>query len=391
MTPATSAWLHSTAALAELAPILPGLTAAYLPGLLNPQSPHRLLGVFEGAALQLVYAYSVNPQHRIMRLAFASPVRPDIAQTALVETLPSLVDQVLAQPSVAKISVQLRASSARPLAALLPHNRHFIVEGRLRQEWNNPLQGFEDVWVASAFADPALRPAPGQYWPQGQARPQGLDDFWADWPATAAPVPAPPVPAEQRLPLPIHTPHLELRPLRARDASEDILQWFAHPQILASMNLARMPTTVDGLRALFASYDQRRQMLIGVVQPHDGQVLGFYSLTIHAAQHNGLLALCMAPGAADRVQLIIETIEPLVDAALQTYQLHKITGNVLGGNRRMLFMFARNETFVLEALLRQECLAPDGSRADALVFSAFGDKRLRPPQGHVTPSTTPCG
>jgi hypothetical protein len=57
-----------------------------------------------------------------------------------------------------------------------------------------------------------------------------------------------------------------------------------------------------------------------------------------------------------------------------------VSAHVHTRNLRMVYNFANNLRFVFELCLRDECLMPDGRRADMYVFSSF-----RPTVGPQSP------
>ncbi len=364
-------------ALASLNTAVPLTSAQQIPAALA--RPHvQVWGVLMGGQLQAVYVCSDHAQHHVTRIAYAAlPQASGLG--CLRHTFSQLTDKLLSA-GAPKLTVHLLASSMRHVWPLFHLNQRFIVEGRLRQEWQPALGRHEDVFILSALAHEGT-PAPGSLWLNASAQAAG-HRFFSDW---ATPPPVTPLSKDPaRGSTFVDTADYRLRTLTAKDANDTLVHWLNSPQLMGSMNLPLFTFSLPSVRALLASYDRNLNQFIGVFKQASDELIGFYTVLVNEQAQHAHLALCIYPGEAAASRTMVDTIAPLTKNYFERFPIQKITGSVLVSNRRMMLGLLYNDTFLLEAVLRQECVGEQG-RLDVMVFSMFRDPALHPALGELVP------
>ncbi|WP_312526830.1 GNAT family protein [Comamonas sp.] len=370
-------WLGSEAR-ASLGTVIPLTGGEQMPAILA-RADVRAWAVEVAGQWQGVYLCADNVQHRVTRVAWAA--LPGAAGLALLErSFAQLTDQLLSGGSE-KVTVQLLASACRRLWPLLRRNTRFFLEGRLRQQWQPGLQRYEDLFILSALAQADMRPQRGSLWLSEHARASG-QRFFGRW--AALPPSAPLAESTARGSTLIDTPPYQLRTLGTKDVNDRLVEFLNAPELAASMNLPRFRFTLASARALLASFDRHLHQFIGIFRQETAELIGFYTVSVNEAARHAHLALGIHPAQAAASHTMVDTITPLTDSYFQRFAIEKITGNVLVSNRRMLLTLAHNYTFLLEAVLRQECVVGN-NRQDVVVFSTFRDRSLRPQRGSFSP------
>lgn len=370
--PSDWSWLRPET-LASLNMAFPLSTADQIPKLLT-QSGIQFWGINVDGRLRALYLCSNHLQHQVTRIAFiALPHARGLK--LLTQTFGQLADRLLSASSP-KLSVYLLGCEVRRLWPLLRVNRHFFLEGRLRQVWHPALQRNEDVFVLSALGC-GSKPPYGSLWLNASAK--ASRRFFSSWTVDQSITNLPERPA--RGSTLVDASGYQLRTLTAKDANETLVHWLNSPRLISSMNLPRFNYSLASVRALLASFDRQYNQFIGVYRHGSDQLIGFYTVLVDERARHAQLALCVYPVDVPAVRIMVDTITPLTDSFFERFAIQKITGNVLVTNRRMLLSLSYNFTFLLEAVLRQECEG-DHSRIDVAVFSTFRDHDLRPKTGH---------
>lgn len=338
----------------------------------------QMWGVRVAGQLQAVYVCSEHAQHHVTRIAYAS--RHDGSGLRLLEQTFAQLVELLLSAGAHKVSVHLFAGAIRRLWPLFRLNKRFLLEGRLRQEWQPALQRNEDVFILSALADEGMQPVAGSLWLSAHARTSG-QRFFNSWAESQISTPLPEIPPRGRTL--VDTAEYQLRTLTAKDANDILVHLLNCPQLVGSMNLPRFTFNLPSARALLASFDRDFNQFIGVFKRASGELIGFYTVLVNEHARHAHLALGINPSETAASRIMVDTITPLTDSYFERFAIQKITGNVLVSNRRMLLSLPHNYTFLFEAVLRQECVSEQG-RLDVVVFSTFRDSALRPTLGKIT-------
>ncbi len=375
--PADWSWVGPES-LASLNTAVPLAEANQVPTLLTRPGV-EVWGVYVAGRLQAMYICSDHAQHHVTRIAYASaPQAPGL--WLLQHTFMQLTETLLSA-GAQKLSVHLFAGAIRRIWPLFRLNKRFFLEGRLRQEWQPALQRNEDVFIVSAVDGEGMRPESGTLWLNSHARSSG-QRFFSSWAnsQTSALLPE----TNSRGSTLVDTAEYQLRTLAAKDVNETLVRLLNSPQLVGSMNLPRFAFSVPSARALLASFDRNFNQFIGIFKRTNSELIGFYTVLVNEPARQAHLALGIHSGEVAASRVMVDTITPLTDSYFERFPIQKITGNVLVTNRRMLLSLTHNYTFLLEAVLRQECLGDQG-RLDVVVFSTFRDLALRPKLGRFAP------
>jgi RimJ/RimL family protein N-acetyltransferase len=176
--------------------------------------------------------------------------------------------------------------------------------------------------------------------------------------------------AQQRA-LRLETNGFVLRSLVPGDVDARVLGWLSDPAMMQGLNLAGLNFDLEQLRAFVGGFDNLHHHLIGIFDRASGLLAGFYTLDIDLRHRLGQITTGIGEPAYQGRGTLWATIDALLDHFFAERGVDKISGRILARNYRMIFNFKDNPRFILEARLRQECLAPNGQRVDILVFSAF--------------------
>lgn len=170
-----------------------------------------------------------------------------------------------------------------------------------------------------------------------------------------------------------------LRSLVSADATQEVVDWFNDGAMLRGLNLGDLAFTRDSLRRFIDGFDNRRNYLVGIFETASGRLVGFYTLDIDLTHRTGGITTGIGVHAFRGKGVLWATIDVLLDDFFERRGIDKISARIVSRNFRMLFNFKDNPRFIMEALLRRECRAPDGSRVDIMVFSAFREGVLGGP------------
>ena len=179
-------------------------------------------------------------------------------------------------------------------------------------------------------------------------------------------------------PVYLESANLITRSLTAADVTSEFAEWFNDAQMLRGLNLNALNFSVDGLRAFVASFDNINNLLLGIFNKADGQLLGFYNFSINPQHRIATITMGASPHVKSANAALRESWFPVCDELFDHRKVDKITARVLANNRRLVFAVMDTQHWVCEGMLKQEILAPDGSRIDVLVLSVFKDLSLRP-------------
>lgn len=182
----------------------------------------------------------------------------------------------------------------------------------------------------------------------------------------------PPPHTARGTPLHVEAGGYVLRTLEPRDATPAMLDWLQSPAMLAGLNLPPLGMTLDQLRAMIAGSDCLNNHFIGIYAGDVKEPIGFYQLAVNQQHRAALLTAGIGVPAYLGKDVLHATITALVQHFFATRSLDKITARVIAHNRRALFSFWKGGTpFVLEGVLRRECVVQDGRRDDVVVLAAY--------------------
>lgn len=173
-----------------------------------------------------------------------------------------------------------------------------------------------------------------------------------------------------------------VRSLKDTDTSEQLLGCFNRADMLRGLNLDKVDFNLSQLRAFIAGFDNYLHFILGIFNRNDENLIGFYTIDVNRTHKTGSLTTGICNTSERGKRTLWATIDAILDYFYAERDIEKFTARILARNYAMLFNFKNNTRFVLEAHLKDECLAPNGKRVDLLVFASF--KNL-PTQVNVLP------
>lgn len=174
------------------------------------------------------------------------------------------------------------------------------------------------------------------------------------------------------VPIFIETNGFLLRSLTPSDVSASFLTWMNSPEMMEGLNLPPLNLSPQQMAEYVARFDNKHNYFIGIFDKQNGnRLVGFYTIDVNLNHKVGNITAGVGEPGYSGKAVLWATIDALLDHFYLYRDLYKMVARILLKNRRMLFCFVKNPRFVLEATLKDECLAPSGERVDILIFSSF--------------------
>lgn len=163
-----------------------------------------------------------------------------------------------------------------------------------------------------------------------------------------------------------------IRTLYPQDANNEFLGWFNQSKMLRGLNISDLNFTLERFRKFISGFDSVNNYFLGIYdKDDDSNILGFYTIDVNLLHKTASITTGIGNAAYVGKGMLWSTIDAVLDYFYAERDIEKFTARILARNYAMLFNFKNNTRFVLEAHLKQECLAPDGSRVDLLVFASY--------------------
>lgn len=176
--------------------------------------------------------------------------------------------------------------------------------------------------------------------------------------------------ASQGAPVHIETNGYLLRSLTAQDVTPRFVEWLNNSDMLSGLNLASLNLNLEQLKAFVSRFDNHNSFIIGIFDPSNGLLIGFYTLDINHVHRTGNITTGLGEKDYQGKGVLWATIDALLDHFYLYRGVEKVTARILARNLRMLFNFRGDPRFKFEAKLSRECLGPGGKRLDVLVFAS---------------------
>lgn len=163
-----------------------------------------------------------------------------------------------------------------------------------------------------------------------------------------------------------------IRTLYPQDANEEFLSWFNQSKMLRGLNINDLNFTIESFKKFIVSFNSVNNYFLGIYNKNDdSNILGFYTIDVNLLHKTASITTGIGNDAYVGKGMLWSTIDAVLDHFYAERDIEKFTARILARNYAMLFNFKNNTRFVLEAHLKQECLAPDGTRVDLLVFASY--------------------
>jgi RimJ/RimL family protein N-acetyltransferase len=176
------------------------------------------------------------------------------------------------------------------------------------------------------------------------------------------------------IPIHIETNGYLLRSLTASDVSASFLAWMNSQEMMEGLNLPPLNFSAPQLAGYIEQFDNNRNFFIGIFDKNKGLLVGFYAVDVNLTHKVAHITTGIGEPGYSGKAVLWATIDALVDHFYLYRDLYKMSARILAKNKRMLFCFVKNPLFKLEAILKEECLAPTGERVDILIFSTTRPK-----------------
>lgn len=162
-----------------------------------------------------------------------------------------------------------------------------------------------------------------------------------------------------------------IRSLIAEDVNEQFLDWFNAPKMLSGLNLGDLHFTIERLKSFVSGFDNYRNYFLGIFDQNE--IVGFYTVDVNLLHRLGNITTGIGNNAYAGKHTLLKTINVILDFFYANREVDKFTARILSKNYAMIYNFKNSTRFIFEAHLKKECLAPDGSRVDLLVFASHKD------------------
>jgi RimJ/RimL family protein N-acetyltransferase len=168
-------------------------------------------------------------------------------------------------------------------------------------------------------------------------------------------------------PVMLETDRFRLRSLKPSDVSERWLRWVADAEIVHPLNAPVRQLTRQELAGYVASFDNRRQYLVGVFEKTAGAHIGFFWIEVDA---HDAATFNVVIGAKDwwGKGVVNECRAALLDYFFDEAKVAKACGGPLARNFPAIFNY-KAQGWIYEGALRGHFRSVvDGSRLDQLRF-----------------------
>lgn len=176
------------------------------------------------------------------------------------------------------------------------------------------------------------------------------------------------------VPIFIETNGFILRSLTPKDVSASFLAWMNSAEMMEGLNLPPINFSPQQMAEYIKQFDNHRNYFIGIFDKQTNKLIGFYTIDVNLNHKVGHITAGVGEPGYSGKAVLWATIDALLDHFYLYRDLYKMAARILAKNKRMLFCFVRNPRFILEAILKEECLSPNGERVDILIFSSFSPK-----------------
>lgn len=176
------------------------------------------------------------------------------------------------------------------------------------------------------------------------------------------------------VPIFIETNGYLLRSLTPNDVSAPFITWMNSQEMMEGLNLPPINFSAQQLSEYIKQFDNHRNFFIGIFDKTNHTLIGFYTIDVNLKHKVGHITTGIGEKGYSGKAVLWATIDALLDYFYLYRDLHKMVARILAKNKRMLFCFVKNPRFNLEAVLKEECLAPTGERVDILLFSSLRPK-----------------
>jgi len=170
-------------------------------------------------------------------------------------------------------------------------------------------------------------------------------------------------------PIFIETPHLYVRTLDRRDASERFAAWFEEKEVCEGLNLKPQRKTKADIEAYIAKFDQKSRILLGIFDRSNDLLIGLLTVQIDWALKRYLANTAVGEAAYRRRGVMLEVSRPFRAYFFDTLGLEVMTATVLATNKPIIG-YLNKTGWTLNRVLKDQVRSNiDGSAVDLCLYS----------------------
>lgn len=162
-----------------------------------------------------------------------------------------------------------------------------------------------------------------------------------------------------------------VRNVSSKDVDEEWLSFFNGQHVLRGLNLSGLDFTLASLKNFLAKFDNYNNYFLGIFDKSDRKFVGFYTVDVYHFHRTASFTTGIDTRHEKGKRTLWTTVDCVMEYFFEHTTVEKFSARVLSRNYAMIFNFKNSPTFFYEGCLRDECLSPDGTRVDILVFSSF--------------------
>jgi RimJ/RimL family protein N-acetyltransferase len=162
----------------------------------------------------------------------------------------------------------------------------------------------------------------------------------------------------------IHSEKYLIRTIEPDDASDRWAGWMSDPQVRYMLNTAARDWTKADVASYIKTFDQRRNLLLGIFEKQTGTHIGIFTVDIHYGLGHFLVNLLIGEPAYRNKHVTTSIALPFREYFFETLGLNAAMASVLARNTPMIHYLLKNG-WQLEQTVKQDAKShPDGAVLD---------------------------
>lgn len=162
-----------------------------------------------------------------------------------------------------------------------------------------------------------------------------------------------------------------LRTLLTANVDDRFVAWFQDSDFQQGLNVRPTSWNIEKVRQFIRNFDGQAKHIVGIWDVEHSILIGFYIIEINRRHKTAQWTVAIGNKAYWGKNILLETGQNLLRYMFDKLDVDKVTARVLAKNKRVFFNFLQQSDFLLQAVLPQEVLGPDGKRLDVLSFAAL--------------------
>ncbi|MEP3247162.1 MAG: GNAT family protein [Sneathiella sp.] len=176
-------------------------------------------------------------------------------------------------------------------------------------------------------------------------------------------------------PLTLQTENYILQSLDTRDVPEDMVQWFADPEIMRYMN---DPMNLDRqkLAKRFSRLDNKRVFGLVIYARDIKKPIGLMRIFVERSSAKAETSILIGNKDYWGRNVVLEVRERVIRFLFTAMKLNKITGSVRARNFPALFNYTK-QGFKREGILKEQVRGREGDFEDVILFGLLQKEWLK--------------